>query len=63
MTYEEFKDKFVEHIEGRAANERHRGDDSEEDGPPEPTSKEGGKGADLKKSSAMDVSGRGSSQA
>lgn len=30
MDYEEFKDKYVDHIEGRAENARNRADDSEE---------------------------------
>ena len=34
MEYEEFKDKFVDHIEGRAENVRNRAEDSEEEGEP-----------------------------
>lgn len=61
MTYEEFKEKFVEHIEGRAANERNQDEGSDEDGPAETNEKS--KQVDKKQSSAMEVSGRASSQA
>jgi len=62
MAYEEFKESYVEHIEGRAENDRNLGEESGEDGPPE-TGKDGlpVSASRLKKNSEMNVSGRNSS--
>ena len=70
MEYEEFKDKFVDHIEGRAENVRNRAEDTEEEIDPgaQPMSaknaKQGGKEiAQAAQSSQMNVTGRSSSHA
>ena len=65
MEYDEFKEKYVDHIEGRAENTRNRGDDSDdgEDAGAHPASANK-KSADNKAtSSQMNVTGRSSSHA
>lgn len=54
QAYEEFKEKYVEHIEGRADNDRNLGEESGEDGPPE-TGKDGDpkSGSSLKKAGSQ----------
>lgn len=53
MEFDEFKEKYITHIEGTAVNERLENQDSDEDGPAD--------GTGLKKGSQMNLSGRGSS--
>lgn len=56
MEYEEFKAKYVAHIEGTAVNERAEVQESDDEGPaPESGNK-------LKQGSQMALSGRDSSQ-
>jgi|TARA_B110000285_G_C14973381_1_gene537710 hypothetical protein len=57
QAYEEFKEKYVDHIEGRADNERDLGGESGDDDKPE-TGKEPMSASKLKKSSEMNVSQR-----
>lgn len=65
MNFDEFKEKYVDHIEGRAENARRRAEESgeEEDVAVNPMSKDK-KGKDAEaKTSQMNVTGRSSSQA
>ena len=57
QAYEEFKEKYVDHIEGRADNERDLGGESGDDDKPE-TGKEPMSASKLKKSSEINVSQR-----
>ena len=57
QAYEEFKEKYVDHIEGRADNERDLGGESGDDDKPE-TGKEPMSVSKLKKSSEINVSQR-----
>ena len=57
QAYEEFKEKYVDHIEGRADNERDLGGESGDDDKPE-TGKEPMSASKLKKSSEMNFSQR-----
>ena len=57
QAYEEFKEKYLDHIEGRAENERDLGGESGDDDKPE-TGKEPMSASKLKKSSEMNVSQR-----
>ena len=69
MEYEEYKEKFVDHIEGRAENVRNRAEDTEEEMDPaaQPLSgknvKQGKEVAQAAQSSQMNVTGRSSSHA
>ena len=64
MDFSEFKEKYLDHIEGRAENTRNRGEDSEEGEDAVQISSAKNKGKEnLATSSQMNVTGRSSSHA